>query len=230
VPLQLDENSDDKELLKDDTNWYDSIEEASLRLVNSVILYDGEPVYVTQCDQNQDVYGDNLIRVFFLALPLKTNEHMKTYRRVISSPKFDFKPFPLGFMVINGGLFYLGRGAIRKYQQGLTEGNLSVTSVNKFNGYRVRLSDLIYMDSFYKLIKGDNYPELANVQQAQDPWNPLCVPISRSFAVIGEDNGSLSLAYGKLGQVIGRVERGTPVLNPKFEYLREFLKKETGHG
>ena len=141
----LDENTDDKNLLKEEVNWYDNVEEANLRLANSVVMYDGVPVYVINCEQSRE-YGDNLIRVFFHALPLSRKEINKAYRRVISSPKFDFKPFSLGLLNVNGQLVYLSRGAVRRYQQGLTDNNLVCLSPT---GARHRLVDLIYLQEAF---------------------------------------------------------------------------------
>jgi hypothetical protein len=215
----LDLADDDASLPENTDNWYDSIEEANLRLAGSIVKYDGKPVYVSEVAFNPKLFGDNRIRVYFYPLPI-VGEGEKQ-RRVLTSPKFDFKAFSVGFVMINQSLCFIGRAPCRRYQQGLTDGNSRIQGNASFR-------DLLYSQEFVDACCGirKNFREYI---AGGDPWNPASGPISFSFAFKGEDNGTKSLLYCKGGPIttIGLFrDNGNYELNPKYSFLKELLIKE----
>lgn len=142
--------------MKEHPNFYENIKEAHMRLVNTVVLYDGEPYYIlTITDHNPDgvfrVYMDPLGRPEGLVhqnheVPyewydepgmsrgqkmdqwLEKNEKLGIIRKMMNSPKFNrFRPFPLGMCNIVGRVYYVERGPVRHTQQGLMQTMLNST-------------------------------------------------------------------------------------------------------
>lgn len=141
------------------TNFYENLKEATMRLVSTIVLYDGKPYYVlTICDHNPDgifrVYMDDMSRPDGLAIwrfpgipyewydegddtrGKRMDEFLSNYpdggiiRKMMNSPKFDrFRPFPLGMCNVNDTVVYMERAPCRQTQQGLTNAMINYTSV-----------------------------------------------------------------------------------------------------
>jgi hypothetical protein len=100
---------------------YENVHDASARLQSSVVLYDGEPVYITNVREAGvgDPKGD-IFRVYASPLPYRANlAEAEGMRKFISSKKFDLAPFPMGFMNWNRRVFYLSRLPRKQNKQGL---------------------------------------------------------------------------------------------------------------
>lgn len=131
-------------------NFYESLNEANIRLQHTVVLYDGKPYYVLCITDHK---SDGIFRMYLDAIgnpdgmamqrtpipyewydepgELSKGEKMdewlenhKDYgviRKHINSPLFNkFRPFPLGMCNNRGRVVYIERSPVRNTQQGLT--------------------------------------------------------------------------------------------------------------
>ena len=130
------------------TNFYENIPEARLRLLNTVVVYDGHPCYVHWIADHedgrfriyverlgeggygfgQDKYSDfpnrnNHCEHNFGAVLdtwLERNPDSTVMRKLMSSAKFNkFRPFPLGNVNLNGEVVYAERRPTRQTIQGI---------------------------------------------------------------------------------------------------------------
>jgi hypothetical protein len=142
----------------DHVNFYENLKEARMRLVHTVVVYDGKPFYVLAISNHKSdgvfrIYLDEIGRDKMLAhqrIPVpyegydeggasvgdKMDEWMEKYpdegiiRKQMDSPKFSkFRPFALGMCNLNGGVVYVERTPIRHTQQGLTSNMLNYHKV-----------------------------------------------------------------------------------------------------
>lgn len=141
-------------------NFYERLEEARMRLRNTVVLYDGEPHYVIAITGHKP---DGIFRIYMEPLsetPAYSHDstipsiaygqdhpslgaHMDAWlegpdgkrsnvvRKMMNSPLFNkFRPFPLGMVNTKGGVFYLERHPTRKTEQGLTQSMLAYSPLS----------------------------------------------------------------------------------------------------
>ena len=139
------------------TNFYETLEEAIMRLKHTVITYDGEPFMVLAITNHR---GDGIFRIYMepCGLPsddvsfnirgcpsnqfphndnrlgpemdkwLEKNPKSPIQRKMMNSPLFNkFRPFPLGMCNFNGDVYYLERQPNRKTEQGLISTMCSAT-------------------------------------------------------------------------------------------------------
>lgn len=143
-------------------NFYESLKEAHMRILSTVVLYDGEPYYVLAVTDHRD---DGVFRVYMdpLGRPegmvhqnvhvpyewhddgitsrgqamdkwMDKKENTGIIRKSMDSPKFDkFRPFPLGMCNFQGRVYFIERAPTRHTQQGLTQSMLTGTTMNLTN-------------------------------------------------------------------------------------------------
>lgn len=120
---------------------YESLEDAKLRLLQTVVLYRNAPVQITGIMNGE---GDDIFRVLFTELPVARqpapelrkmkrvgdimvfDEEVKAEKRkYISSKHFDIAPFKMGYVnrPNNSGAFYCSRLPNRVQKQGLHHEN-----------------------------------------------------------------------------------------------------------
>ena len=137
--------------MKENVNFYENIDEARLRLRNTLVTYDGEPHKVLAISEHNK---DKIFRVYMrpTANPWGRakwpGELMDTIssennafgpamdkwmespagkgtdiiRKMMNSPKFNkYRPFPLGMCNDNNGCAYIERQPNRKVEQGLLQ-------------------------------------------------------------------------------------------------------------
>jgi len=130
-------------------NFYENLAEARLRLLNTVVTYDGHPCYVHWIAEHQ---GDGRFRIYIEKLgtvgcgfgrdnypdfPDRNNCYENNYasmldewldrnpdaaivRKLMSSAKFNkFRPFPLGNVNYNGEVYHIERRPTRQTIQGI---------------------------------------------------------------------------------------------------------------
>lgn len=131
-------------------NFYENIPEARLRLLNTVITYDGYPCYVHWIADHWDgrfriyieklgVGGHGVGRDKFHDFPDRNNCYESNYasvldawieknpdvgvmRKLMSSAKFNkFRPFPLGNINYNGEVYHVERRPTRQTIQGIRQ-------------------------------------------------------------------------------------------------------------
>lgn len=130
-------------------NFYENLAEARLRLLNTIVTYDGHPCYVHWIAEHQ---GDGRFRIYIEKLgtvgygfgrdnypdfPDRNNCYENNYasvldewldrnpdaaivRKLMSSAKFNkFRPFPLGNVNYNGEVYHIERRPTRQTIQGI---------------------------------------------------------------------------------------------------------------
>lgn len=140
-------------------NFYENMKEAQMRLVNTVVLYDGEPYHLLAIGNNKN---DGIFRVYMEptgnpkgnfyqyadhGLPSgnpddkirgdELDKFIESYpqygiiRKQMNSPLFNrFRPFPLGMCNYRGSAYYLERQPCRHTQQGLTDNMVKTRPVS----------------------------------------------------------------------------------------------------
>lgn len=201
---------------------YETVEEANMRLSSTVVLYEGEPVYITEVRQlNEDDAKNEIYRVYSTPLPYRRDARAE--RKLISSGKFDLSPFRMGFMNFGGHAYYLSRNTARQNRQGLSERSLTI--VGPPDQPPIRLSNIISEQEFVDMIKG-KYPSMEEaVKMLQQPeYN--AVAVSREYALKKDtDLDGLIILYHKDAKVGFMAGTKSFKLSKKFHFLKEQLKE-----
>lgn len=227
-------------------NFFETLKEAQMRLVGSVVLYDKEPYYVLLVSDHRK---DGIFRAYLdkcdqekltmsrIKVPyhspaemddwLEKNPNEGIIRKMCNSHLFNsFRPFPLGMVNKNGGVVYARRiPAKPNTQQGLTDNMLSRTplSAEPNEIYKSGNSLTAHSQDLARTIKGD-YPSIAECIKALN--DPKIVnngaAFHREFALIKGKVGVLYLAYKD--EFIGYLPSGNTtqlILDKKFKHLKE---------
>lgn len=165
---------------------YETVEEATMRLSHTVVMYDGEPVYVSNVARvGPDDPKEDVFRVFVSPLPY-TGDEANVQRKFISSKKFDLKTIPLGFMNRNNTVYLLSRNPARQYKQGLSGNSLLCVPLIPGIGGGFGFGRLIQDTAFVDTIKGI-YPSFEEALAELDKGKKTAVAFARQFAVSQED-------------------------------------------
>jgi hypothetical protein len=182
---------------------YENVHDAQMRLQGTVVLYAGEPVYITEVGAvgPGDPKGD-VFRVYASPIPMKPHDMDKgKMRKFISSKKFDLAPFPMGFMNYKGSAYYCSRLPRRQQRQGLSNGTFQAMPVGNRGLPVLRLEDVIYQEDFYNCIKG-KYPPFDEACKRIALGAEASVAFHRSFALIrDEELSELVYLYHKKDKV-----------------------------
>jgi len=157
---------------------YETLEEASLRLKDSVVMYDGEPVYIFAVTRGEPY------RLHFTKLPLIPVKGRVNYddldefkifsvgraegyftadgasRKFISSKNFDAGVSTIGYVSQNNnqsGPVRVSRRVARQYRQGLCSRNVEINL--DIGDISPSFTDLITQQSFADALKGQNENE-----------------------------------------------------------------------
>lgn len=209
-------------------NWYDSVEEASLRLAQTIVQYDNQPCFVSQVFP----HDDGNIR---LAVDILTPELiLKTTRKVIGSKYFNFKPILDGYSVheLMGGdeiPSYIARIPSRRPQQGMCAANTTRTTlkgsaktVSNFNA-----PEWVGVKKFWDTFYYKKYKPLPEAFQ-QALKSDRAVPFASRFAVKMSENGSMTL-FGQNFEPIGFfTQRKQIQLKPDSRFMVEMLQAAMG--
>jgi hypothetical protein len=136
---------------------YDSIQEVTDRILNTVIFYNKKPVYITAV---KEISGSKFPLVYYNELPL-SNRGNKGASALSSDPKFDINGLYLGYVngiQNNNGVVceYYSRTSARRFKQGLC--NESVIPKNTYCSW-----DLLLTNEFLCDTLTNNYPSLDEV-------------------------------------------------------------------
>lgn len=233
-------------------NFYENIQEALLRLKNTVVLYDGEPFYILTITD----HSDGKFRVYMCHIKDAPNCHLpvlsalphghpsmasqldpyvgtksagvEVIRKQMDSPKFNkFRPFPLGMMNLKGGCIYVERKPLRpKTEQGLTANMLEGTPLSAcmINTHKSNIG--MFSVEFRDCIMGD-YPSPNECLKGLKGDNiNYSVGFNRNFALIRGPIDTLFLAYKN--EVVGALPRGDfsgLVLGRKHKHLKEVCQE-----
>lgn len=204
---------------------YETTEEVRFRLEGSVVVYDGDLVYITRVTMPEEVEEKKEIaRVFFEPLPYGGNRG-KEVRKYLSSRKFDLTPFRMGYMNYKGRAIYLSRSPVRQNRQGLSNNNLSILEINGKRAGDVNFGRLIAEQGFVDMFKG-KYPDFKTAGELLGDKDVSSVAISNTFAfVIDHDLDALILNHKgvKCGLAM-KGDRGLRV-SQKYHFLRQEMEE-----
>lgn len=225
---------------------YESVGDAQMRLNSTVVLYDNEPVYITQVSPvGPDDPKPDVFRVYAQPLPygggIKPKRVWKDpfergpdfmegedgkvdkLRKYISSRKFDLAPFPMGFMNKDGNVHYTSRAPRRQQKQGLSEGTFT-DRVIASNIPRLSFGEAISSQEFVDCVMG-KYPSVQEATEMLKSDAVRSVAFCRTFA-LSKDDDLEDLIYlyhktEKVGFILGQQLKLTQLANCLKEALRE---------
>lgn len=206
---------------------YERLEDARLRLKHTVVLYKGEPHYISEITNAIDK-EDGIHRVLSSPLPLeprdpfaelKKEDKEGQQRKIISSKFFDIAPFKMGFVNAPDGVFYCSRLPNRMQKQGLSSENFKGATLT---GKPVQFSTFLRTKEVLEMIKG-LYPSFHQALKALDKA-PSCA-FSREFAIVKDKIAPPSLLchlWHKDAKV-GLLMNNSVHLGSRFSCLKESL-------
>jgi len=205
---------------------YENIHDAQMRLSGTVVLYDGDPVYIRDIGQKDPGDPkDDVFRVYAEKLPRTGRDNLAEMRKFISSKKFDMAPFPMGFINRGGYAYYATRTPRRQQKQGLSEGTF-FTTVPGFENEKAGLSfgNAVQSREFVDCIKGV-YPSMEDAVKSIISGEAKSVGISRTYALVGDRSlDGLIYLYHK-SEKVGFILDGTLKLSKSAVCLKESLRE-----
>lgn len=220
---------------------YESVEDATMRLRHSVVLYKGKPVYITQIARGD---GDSPLRVLMKELPVGPNPDLEgardpfgrgarrgaqvimpenveedAKRKYISSKHFDIAPFKMGYVNSPKGAFYTTRLPNRIQKQGLCGENFQ----GKTNfGVGINFQTFLHTKETVAMVIGD-YPSFDEAMRGLE--KSPAVAFDRDFCLVKDDcfPELITYLYHK-GAKVGMFQKGDGItLGKKFRCLKEQL-------
>ena len=204
---------------------YETTEEVKFRLENTIVLYDGAPVYITRVSMPEErEEAKEIARVFFQELPFKplnVGNKAKEQRKYLSSRKFDLAPFKMGYFNHDGQAIFASRNPVRQNRQGLCSATCKMSDVRGKASRDYFWEDIISGDGFVDMIS-NKYPSFAEAGDMLGNKENSSVAVSRSFAFHIEHDIEALLLLHK-GIKCGIAIKGQKALSlpPKFHFLRE---------
>lgn len=205
---------------------YDRLDTAEMRLHQTVVMYEGRPVYVTQV--RQGAKGRIWLYVYDIPYDRYMDEETSKKKRklvYLDDPALNVSKFRLGYMADGGTAHYITRTPARQNRQGLCSGTITIQGVD---GSLPRgFGNLYNTEGFAKMLLG-KYDGLREATDKIVKEGAKAVPIARTFLLKRNAQARdfpITLAY-----------RGTDIAwsdpsNPtKFTLSREFrhLKEQAG--
>ena len=208
---------------------YETVDDAKMRLRNTIVLYKGEPVYIR--DVARGGGGDEILRVKFTPLPVadlneghdpfRAKDLEEEQRKYISSKHFDIAPFKLGYVNFQGkgGAFYVSRLPNRIQKQGLCAENFKGTT--NYGG-NVGFATFLTCKETLAMIAG-RYPSFDEALRALN--KVPAVAFDRDFCLVKDDViPELTYLYHK-GSKVGYFNTREVTLGKKFACLKEVLQE-----
>ena len=202
---------------------YETLDEIKFRLENTIVLYEGRPVYITRVQYPDG--EDEIARVYFQELPygVLLNKH-KEHRKYLSSKKFDLTPFKMGYFNHGGEAIFTARTPVRQNKQGLSQATTSLLDIKGQRHGRMNFAIMVGSDGFADMVNGV-FPEFKQVVDMIGGPDTSSAAVSRSFAFyIDHDLEALYLI--NKGTKCGLALKGDRALKipPKFHFLRQELE------
>lgn len=192
---------------------FDNMRDAISRLSDTVVMYKGKAMFVEGITENLELSGTLIL----------LNEHVVASQE---DPDLSMSCPEIGFVNTPSGAHYFMRQPMRRWKQGIDFRAL----VCPYSGIRPR--GTLTLADLAKCLE-NAYPSFSEASQVERGLNPFkkheeerrSLAFCKSFSVGHGDKGLL-LNYK--GREVGVVEEGTPVLAPKFQWLRESLEEAVG--
>ena len=205
---------------------YETVEEVTTRLKDSVVMYDGKPVYITRISYAEPDDEDAVSRVFFRELPFGIEgPGGKEVRKYLSSKKFDLATPRLGYFNNKGEAVFVSRTPVRQYQQGLTKKTASLYDCHGKPVRNLDFSGMVKSQGFVDMING-KYPSFQEVGDMIEDKDNSSVALSASFAFrVDHDLDALILLHK--GTRCGLALKGDKALKipQKFHFLRQEMEE-----
>lgn len=209
---------------------YETAEEVRARLEHTVVMYDGQPVYISKCQVPEDMAEkDEIARVFFYELPVLPGGRAKETRKYLSSKKFDLAPPKMGYMNFNvpgdgNRAIFVQRAPLRQYKQGLCQAVVTYTDPRGRRDEHINFNMMIADQGFVDMLAG-KYPDFKQAGEMLGDKAQDSVAVSRSFAFVVENDLDCLIMVHK-GLKCGLALRGDKALKipPKFHFLREEME------
>lgn len=201
---------------------YETLEEINFRLQNTVVLYDGKPVYITKVRDPEEDVGKEIARVYFVELPYggKNVLNGKETRKYLSSKNFDLAPFKMGYFNIDGKAIFATRNPVRQNQQGLSSRTLKLTDIRGRMPEDIGFNMVLGCQGFVDMVNG-KFPDFKDVGALLGDKDQHSVAVSRSFALaIDHDLEALLLMHKGIKCGIALKDDKAMRLPPKFHFLR----------
>jgi hypothetical protein len=199
---------------------YETAEDATMRLRNTVVLYKGNPVSIREIIPGTK---DEIFRVLFRELPIVGDKEEIAERKYISSKHFDIAPFKLGYVnrPTGSGAFYCSRLPNRIQKQGLCGENFSAVA---YTGEHLPFNVFLKTKETLDMIAG-RYPSYAVALRALA--KVPAVAFSRDFCFVKDEVvPELVYIYHKGAKVgLWKGETSSVVVGKKFECLKEGLSE-----
>lgn len=204
---------------------YETVDEVTTRLKDSIVMYDGKPVYITRISHADPDDEDKISRVFFRELPYGNNVQAKEQRKFLSSKKFELATPRLGYFNHEGQAVFVSRIPVRQYQQGLTKKTASVCDVVGNIHQQIGFTTMVGSQGFVDMIAG-KYPSFQDVGDMIDDKENSSVALSASFA-FRLDHDLDALILMNKGTRCGLALKGDKALKipQKFHFLRQELEE-----
>lgn len=211
---------------------YDRLEEARMRLSNSLIRLDGEAFYIDRVyrddydPDDEDTDSEEMEtepvgpgNIYVSGSLTASNSFVADIP--LDSARLDFRPVPLGFRHRPWAeLCYMQRQPYRSYKQGLTAHNYDAHDT---------IAPAITSEEIAATIKGD-YPCLTKildlVEFAPRAYGNLYHPFARDWAIrVDIATGLVYVFYGPLRSCVGESLDGgsTYTVYPQYAHLLESL-------
>lgn len=202
---------------------YETLDEISFRLNNTVVLYENKPVYITKIAGPAET-EDEIARVYFHELPLGGAVKRET-RKFLSSRKFDLRPFRMGYMNFKSEAVFLSRTPIRQNRQGLGADNVLLYDFKGELKNNLSFRDVLYSKGFVDMVK-NLYPDFPKARDLLKNNDATSVAVNRAFSFVKDDQLDVCvLLYknSKCGLLLDD-EKGVRV-PPKFHFLRNEMEE-----
>lgn len=200
---------------------YETLEDARMRLRQTVVLYEGQPVLIREIARAEKA-GDEIFRVLFDALPTKKGGidfEEQAKRKYISSKHFDIAPFKMGYVNAPNGAFYCTRLPNRMQKQGLCGENFQ----GKDNyGNPVNFATFLNTKEVVAMVNGQ-YPTFAGAVKALSKCPS--VAFSRDFCIMKDEIMEELLFLYHKGKKVGVILNEKITLGKGFLCLKESLEE-----
>lgn len=211
---------------------YETHEEITFRILNTVVTYEGRPVYITKVNLPEVIEEKKEIaRVHFVELPyapviydkygepVRNNPVKNDVRKYLSSKNFDLAPFKMGYFNCDGAAHFVSRNPVRQNQQGLSAKTCVFTNA-KGGRSDIGFNKMIGCQGFVDMVAG-KYPTFKEVGELLGDHDNSSVAVSRSFAFIIDHDLEVLLLMHK-GIKCGIAQAGDKgiKLPPKFHFLK----------
>jgi hypothetical protein len=203
---------------------YETQEEITFRLTNSIVTYDGKPVYISRVSYPEAEDGKEIARVYFYEIPHK-NGGAREVRKFLSSRKFDLATPRMGYMNHQRQAVYVSRRPVRQQRQGLTNDTLVTVGPDGRGVEGVNLNNLVNAQGFADMF-ANKYPSFDEAGDLLNDGLTSSVAVSRKFAfLLDHDLEALYLTHKTVRCGIAfKNDKGIKV-PPKFHFLKEELEE-----